>query len=98
MASLPGKIKLLLRGKIRTKFVRWRAKTYSYLQDARSEDKTVKDTKQCVTKKKLKFENYKNCLEATQLENKINHLVKNKIKIDSFFCYKSKHKEFIKRE
>ena len=49
-------------------------------------------------KKKLKFDNYKNCLEATQLENKINHLVKNKIKIDSFFCYKSKHKEFIKKE
>ena len=48
-------------------------------------------------KKKLKFENYKNCLEATKLENKINHVVKNKIKIDSFFCYKSKHKEFIKK-
>ena len=32
---------------------------------------------------KLKFENYKNCLEATQLENKINHLQKNQIAIDS---------------
>ena len=30
-------------------------------------------------KKKLKFENYKNCFEATQLENKINHLEKTKI-------------------
>ena len=29
--------------------------------------------------KKLKFENYNNCLEATQLENKINHLEKNEI-------------------
>ena len=29
--------------------------------------------------KKLKFENYKNCLEATQLENKINHLEKIKL-------------------
>ena len=29
-----------------------------------------------VIKRKLKFENYKNCLEATQLENKINHLQK----------------------
>ena len=31
----------------------------------------------CVIKRKLKFENYKNCLEATHLENKINHLEKN---------------------
>ena len=30
-------------------------------------------------KKKLKFENYKNCFEATRLENKINHLEKTKI-------------------
>ena len=34
-------------------------------------------------KKKLKFENCKNCLEATQLENKIIYLGKNKINIDS---------------
>ena len=27
----------------------------------------------CVIKRKLKFENYKNCLEATQLKNKMNH-------------------------
>ena len=33
-------------------------------------------------KRKLKSENYKNCLEATQLENKINYLEKNKIDID----------------
>ena len=25
----------------------------------------------CVIKRKLEFENYKNCLEATQLDNKI---------------------------
>ena len=34
------------------------------------------DTKKCVIKWKLKFENCKNCLEATQRENKINHLEK----------------------
>ena len=39
-----------------------------------SENKIIKDTKRCSIKRKLKFENYKNCLEATQLENKINHL------------------------
>ena len=47
-------------------------------------------------KRKLNFENYKNCLEATQLLNKINNLEKNKIDIDNFFCYKRKDKEFIK--
>ena len=38
--------------------------------------KKVKDTKKSVIKGKLKFENYKNCLEATQLENKMKHLEK----------------------
>ena len=32
-------------------------------------------------KKNPKSENYKNCSEATQLENKINHLEKNQIDI-----------------
>ena len=34
----------------------------------------VKGTKKCGIKIKLKFENYKNCLEATQLNKKINYL------------------------
>ena len=46
-----------------------------------TKDKKAKDTKKCVMKRKLKFENYKNCSEATHLENKINHPEKNKIKI-----------------
>ena len=29
-----------------------------------------------MSKNKLKFENYKNCLEATQPKNKLNHLKK----------------------
>ena len=29
-----------------------------------------------VIKRKLKFENYKNCLEATRLDNQINNLEK----------------------
>ena len=52
-----------------TKFVGLRAKTYSYLIDDSSEDKKAKGTKKCVIIRKLKFENYRNCLEATQLEN-----------------------------
>ena len=45
--------------------------------------KKKKHTKNYVIKRKLKFENYKNCLEATQLDNKIEYLEKNKINIDS---------------
>ena len=33
-------------------------------------------TQKSVIKRKLKFENYKNSLEATQLDNKINYLEK----------------------
>ena len=38
--------------------------------------KNQKDTKKRVVKTKLKFESYKNCLEATQLGNRINYLQK----------------------
>ena len=55
--------------------------------------KKAKSTKKCVIKRKLKFEDYKNCLEATQIENKINHLEENEIDEDSL---KEDHKEFIK--
>ena len=41
--------------------------------------KKQKSTKKYVIKKKLKFENYENCLEGTQFENKINHLEKVKL-------------------
>ena len=59
-----------------TKFVGLRAKTYSYLIDDDSEDKKAKSTKKYIAKRKLKFRNYKNCLETTQIENKVNHLEK----------------------
>ena len=55
--------------------------------------KKAKDTKKCVVKRKIKFENYKNCLEVNQLENKVNHLEKNKINKDSI---EKSHKEFIR--
>ena len=78
-----GLIKDELGEKIKTKFVGLRVKTYSYLIDDGSGDKKVKSTKTFAIKRKLKFENYKNCLEATQLENEINYLEKNKVDIDS---------------
>ena len=48
-----------------------------------TEDKRAKNTKASVIKRKLKFENYKNCWEATHLENKINHLEKNMTDVDN---------------
>ena len=60
-------IKDELGGKIMTKFIELRAKTYIYLID---DDKKTKVTKNSVIKRQLQFENYKNCLEATKLKIK----------------------------
>ena len=46
-----GLMKDELDGKIMTKFVGLRAKTYSYLIDNGNEDKKAKDTKKCHKKK-----------------------------------------------
>ena len=85
--KVAGSMKDELGGKIMTKFVGLRAKTYSCLIADGSEDKKAKGTK------KLKFGNYKNCLEGPQLDNKLNYLEKNKINVDNL---KKDHKEFIK--
>ena len=37
-----------------------------------------------VIKRKFKFESHKNCSEATQLQNEVNYLEKNKTDLDSF--------------
>ena len=69
-----------LGGKIIKEFAGLRAKNYSYLIDDGSEGKKEKGTKNCVIKRKIKFEDYKNSyLTAAQLENKINHLGKIKL-------------------
>ena len=79
--------------KIKRKFDGLTAKNYSYLIDEDSEDKKAKRTKKCVIRRELQFENYKSCLKATQLENKINHLEKNETERENI---KENHKEFIK--
>ena len=56
---------------------------YSYLTDSSDEEKKKRNKKKCVIKGKLKFEDYKHCLEATQLENKINQLEQIKPNVDS---------------
>ena len=60
--------------------------------DEGSEDKE-KVKKKCAIKRKLKFENYKNCLEATQLDDKIYYLWKNEFNVISL---KKDRKEFTK--
>ena len=55
-----------------------RSQTYSYLTDDHDENKKRKTHKKCVIKERLKFQDYKRCLEATQLGNKINKLEKSK--------------------
>ena len=82
-----------LGGKIMKEFVGLREKTYSYLKDNNNKDKKAKGTKKCVIERKLKFEDYKNCLEPAEIENKINHLEKSKTDVNSLKKYQ---KEYIK--
>ena len=58
----PGLIKDELGGKIVTEVVALRPKTYAYLMNDGSDHKKAKDTKKCVIKQKIMFENYKDCL------------------------------------
>ena len=59
-----------------------RVKTYSYWKDNNNEDKKGKDRKKGVIKKPLKFQDYKNCLEADQVKKrKKKHLEKKKIEV-----------------
>ena len=55
--------------------------------------KQKKNTKRCIIKRKLKFENYKTSLEANKLDNEIKYQEKNKININSL---KENREEFIR--
>ena len=48
-----------------TEFATLKTKTNSYLTEDNDEDKKKKSRKKCDKKRKLKFEDYKHCLEAT---------------------------------
>ena len=85
-----GLMKDELGGMIIKKIFGRRAKTCSNLIDDGSEDKKENGTKKCIIKRKLKFEDYQNCLEATQNSQKNSKI---KIDVDSL---KNDHKEFIK--
>ena len=66
-----------------TQFIALRPNIYSYLTDDNDKSKKAKDIKKFVMKGKLKFWDYKNFLEANQLEKKLNYQVKNKLAINS---------------
>ena len=55
--------------------------------------KKGKGTKKCVIKRKLKFQDYKNCLEVAQIERNIKYLEKKKFNVDSL---KEDQKYFLK--
>ena len=57
-----GLMKDELGGKIMTEFAALRPKTYSYLMDDGGRDKKTKGTKKCVIKRRLKFNDCKDCL------------------------------------
>ena len=93
-----GSMKDELGEQIMKKFVGLRAKKYSYLKDNSDEDKKAKDTKNCFIKWKLKFQDYKNCLEAGHTENNINHLEKNKTDFDSLKAFVKNNKVISKTQ
>ena len=66
-------------GRIMAEYAALRPKTNSYLWNNNNEIKNAKNTKKCVIKQKLNFEVYKQCLEATQTENKLNQWEKIKL-------------------
>ena len=70
------------------------SKTYSYLKDNNDEGKNAKGTKQCVTKRNLQFQDYKNCLKASQIINKVNYLEKKEINEDRL---KEDQRKFIEK-
>ena len=69
-----------LGGKIMTKFLALRAKTYSYLIDDGSKDKKAKETKKCLMKINFELENYKNHLEATKKNEIDKDIIKESLK------------------
>ena len=63
--------------KIMIELVGLKAKAYIYLIDMVGKIKK-QNAQKGVSQKKLRCENYKNCLEARQLDNNINYLEKMK--------------------
>ena len=91
--QLIGLMNNWLGGQIMKEFDGLKAKRFTYLKENNNKDEKAKATKMCVTKRKYKFQDYKNCLEAVQIEYKIRNLEVNKTDVDTI---KEDEKEFIK--
>ena len=65
--KVTGLIKDELGGKIMKGFIGLKPKTYSYFIDDGSNDKKAKGTKKCAIKQRLKFEDYKKCLQNSKI-------------------------------
>ena len=57
-----GLMKDELGGRIMSEFITLRPKAYKYLTDDGKKDKKAKETKKCVIKRMIKFDDYKRCL------------------------------------
>ena len=75
-------------GEIMKEFVALRQKTYSYLTNEGGDDKRAKGTNKCVTKQKLKFNDYKNFL----LNDEIILIPQQRIKSEGHNVYTEKVK------
>ena len=78
-----GLMKDELGGKIMIEFVALRPKTYSYLMDDGASDKKAKGTKKFVMKRRLRFNDYKDCL----LKNKITLKLQQRFKSERHGVY-----------
>ena len=64
--KVPGLFKDELGAKIITELVALRPKAYAYLDDDGNNHKKAKDTKKCVIKQKIMFQNFKDCLSNNE--------------------------------
>ena len=64
-------------------FLELRVKTYIYLEKNNFEDEKTKCTKKHISKRKLKLQDCKSCVEEAEIKRKISYLRKNKIGTDS---------------
>ena len=89
-----GLMKDELGGQIMKKHVVLWPKTNSYLKDNNNEDngKKAKGAKKCAMRRKLKFQDYNNCLKASQIESKVNYLENKEVNVD---CLKEDQGKFI---
>ena len=72
-----------LSGKIVLELVVLRPRAYHYLIDECDENERANNTKKCVIKQNLKFKDYKNFLEANQLQNELSLLERHDIEVDN---------------